>query len=180
MTPADPLRLLASGVLPAGIEPARSSRGLSSAEAASADFRQLLLKAHNDELASGRALSLAPGVNVPLSEDQSSRLSLAADRAEAAGARHAIVLLDDQALRIDVANRQILGTVDLSQPGVLTGIDAVVRAGGGSGADPAGDGARGLVPPGLNAAALAGARWHPSLARVLGEPQADRATSSAS
>jgi hypothetical protein len=67
---------------------------------------------------------------VRLTTDQLQRVALATDQAEAQGATRALVLIDGQALRLDVLDRRITGSADLSAAGVLTGLDAVVSVPG--------------------------------------------------
>lgn len=117
-------------------------------------FAGLLEKARAGELSSGAPVTVARGAAVDLSEDQLRRLSIAADRAEAAGATRALVLIDGMALKLDVGVREVTGAVELGAGGALAGIDGVVRApeAGGGSAAPVGVPAAG--PAGLNASLL--------------------------
>jgi hypothetical protein len=101
---------------------------MTAADLNSADFRHLLTRAQNNEISSDRQVLIAPGLDLTLSDSQLERLGRAADRAEAGGARKAMVLIDDTAVTIDLATRVITSRVDLSSGSVLTGVDAVVRA----------------------------------------------------
>jgi hypothetical protein len=94
-------------------------------EVESGQFADLLRRAQAGELNSSRPVTVANDAGVKLSDDQLARISLAADRAEVAGVRTALVLIDSQAFRLDVANRTILGKADLSS-GVLGGIDGFI------------------------------------------------------
>lgn len=116
----------------------------------SVPFADLLATARSGTVSSGLPVSIAPGAGIELTEDQLMRLGAAADRAEAAGATRALVLIDGMSLRLDVGVRSITGTADMGASGVLTGIDAVLRAPpSGAGADPA----PAVAPPGVGRAA---------------------------
>ncbi|MCC6676955.1 MAG: hypothetical protein IT436_07415 [Phycisphaerales bacterium] len=142
------LQKLGSGVRPVGAErPARSLLG-----AAGQSFAELLGKAADGQITSGLPVTVAKGAGVNLSADQLVRIGSAADRAQAAGADRAVVLIDGAALKLDVATRTITGPADLS-PGATHGdIDAlVVAAAGPSGAaqlanEPAGGLLKALAP----------------------------------
>jgi hypothetical protein len=115
------LRLLGGSAAPA-------ARGPGSGQEAQGDsFAALLEKARSGEISSGRPVAIARNAKVTLTDEQLERLSVAADRAEAQGATRALVLIDGLALRVDITMREVTESVDLSRPGVLTGIDAVVR-----------------------------------------------------
>ncbi len=117
----DLLRLLSTQATP-GIAP-----GSPSAPTGSLDFAKMLEQARAGHLASGRAVTIAQGANLQLSDDQIKRISAAADIAEAQGATRALVMIDGMAIKLDVSMRQITGAVDMKSQGVLTGIDAVVQ-----------------------------------------------------
>jgi hypothetical protein len=124
MSPVDGglMRLLGVG----GATPFQASPGMTRGQVEGADFASLLREARQGGVASGRPVTLARGAAVNLSADQLERLAAAADRAEAEGATRALVIIDGQALRLDVTTREITGAVDLTRPGVMGGIDAVV------------------------------------------------------
>lgn len=105
-----------------------SDRSLSTSDVAGLDFEQLLDRARDGAVESGRNVVLGAGANVELSSDQLERISQAADRAEAAGADGAIILIDGMALQLDVEARQIVGVIDPNAPTTLSGVDAVVTA----------------------------------------------------
>ncbi len=98
------------------------------------------------------AVRIAPGLDLELSEDQMRRLAEAADRAQRAGARSALVMIDGMALRLDVQNRTVTARESVAAGDVLTGIDALVDA-----SDPAGD----------PVASLLSGAVHPSIVRAL-------------
>lgn len=115
----------------AGIAQDGVGRGLQSI---GGEFQTLLLEAN--QLGAGRlgampslgGVSIDAGLDLDLSDEQMQRLAEAADRALAAGASSALVLIDGKALRLDVQARRITGEVSLMHGDVLTGIDAVVQA----------------------------------------------------
>lgn len=92
------------------------------------DFARLLEQAQAAELESGRQVTVARGVDVSLCEDQLGRIAAAADRAEAAGAITAAVLIDGEALVMDVAARTITGRVDMGAGEAFYGVDTIVSA----------------------------------------------------
>ena len=125
---ADPtqnlLKMLSSGVnLPTVSTPAISSlpiEGLS--------FDQLLQTA----LTPGTArptepVAVDPAAGITLNDRDLERIASATDRAAAAGARSALVLIDGKALTVDVASRTVTGEANLDQT-VAIGVDAVVKA----------------------------------------------------
>ena len=163
------LRGLASGVLPGGVESARKN-GNTPANVGSASFSELFSTISKS--GSGLPVSIAAGAGLELSSEQLARVAQAADKAQAQGASRALVMIDGQALQLDVGVRQITGKVDLNSTDVMSGIDTVVWAGGPSagakdGAT-AGGGASNLRLKDLNG-------WNPSLLRVLSEGSAGTA-----
>ena len=118
----DLLRTLGLGSRPVSSGAAAPVGGMS--------FSDLLSKATEGEFSTGLEVTLANGANVELSSEQLQRLAKVADSAEAQGASRVLVLMDGQALTMDVGVRQITGTADMN--GVVTGIDAVVAAPGSS------------------------------------------------
>jgi hypothetical protein len=114
------LRALGSGIVPAGAErPAPALRER-------AHFGELLAKAQSGELSSGAPVRVMSGAGVKLTGSQLSRLSAAADQAEAAGAARALVLIDGMVLTMDVGVRTITGVADLSRTQVAGDVDAVI------------------------------------------------------
>jgi len=139
------LQKLASGIRPAGPE-----RAVTPAlrEVAGPGFAELLAKAGQGEITSGLPVTIARNAGVELSAEQLARVGVAADRAQAAGADRAIVLIDGAALKLDVATRTISGPADLAPGAVHGDIDALVVAAGPATA------AAGPVPPGAGGATL--------------------------
>ncbi len=105
-----------------------TATGIGSAPVGGMSFSDLLSKATEGEFSTGLEVTLASGANVELSNDQLQRLAKVADSAEAQGASRVLVLMDGQALTMDVGVRQITGIADMNS--VVTGIDAVVAAPG--------------------------------------------------
>lgn len=120
------LRMLGSGVRPAAI-PENASQRAGNGLIEGAGFADLLKQAEQGKISSRRAVSVEHGAGIELSDADKLALSEAADRAEAAGLRKALVYLDDKALVLDVQTRNIIGKADITS-GVLTGIDGVVKA----------------------------------------------------
>ncbi len=115
----------------------------------SADFAQMLRKAQEGGLESGLRVEVSRSSGVELSEDQLTRLSAAADRAEAMGITRAVAFIDGQAVVLEVQTRTVSARFDPSKD-VLTGIDGVLGippAPGAASVTPAGGvgGAEGLV-----------------------------------
>ena len=119
--PASLLRALGSGVRPAAPDAASTAR-----HAEGLSFQQMLDDAASGGISSGLPVRVSRNVGVDLSPAQLSRIARAADRAEAAGAQRAVVLIDGQALEMDVGLRTITGKADLHSTSVLSGVDAVV------------------------------------------------------
>ncbi len=108
---------------PSNAQPAGST-GVQSGE-----FSDLLSRARNGTLSSNKPVTVKADAGLKLSEDQLARLSLAADRAEAAGLRKALVTIDDQRVILDVQQRTVLGNAG-TLDGVLDGIDGVIDLSG--------------------------------------------------
>lgn len=126
----DFLNMLASGIRPVGAGAPRPTQ-----QTSGADFSSMLSQAQRGELRTGLDVAIAPALDLTLSAEQNAALSAAADKAESGGAAQSLVLMDDMALVLDVTARQIVDIADLSQAGVLTGIDSVIRASAGDRAD---------------------------------------------
>jgi hypothetical protein len=132
---SDPLNLLQQLSLRAGSATAAGRSGGAAAQAGveSASFAELLEQVRAGVIGSGRTVGVATGSEIELSEDVAKRLSAAADKAEAAGIRQALVILDDRKLVLDVATREVRASdaLDTAGPvtgsaGILAGIDGVI------------------------------------------------------
>lgn len=122
----DLLRRLGSGLTPNGAE--KPSKGLGGADPAALSFTEMLAKAEKGEINSGLPVTIAKGSGVELSDEQLARVAIAADRAQAAGADRAVVIIDNVAVKLDVATRTISGKAELQPGSTLADIDAVVMA----------------------------------------------------
>jgi hypothetical protein len=120
----DILSLLGSGIRPVDTGPERPVNPNSGA-----DFANMLSQAQRGELRTGLDVAISPALDLNLTAEQKAALSAAADQAESAGATQSLVVFDRMALVLDVTARQVVDIADLSQPGVLAGIDSVIRAG---------------------------------------------------
>ena len=123
----DPSQLLRQ--LEPAVRPGFSSPTVAPARPGFADqsFQQLLTLASRGEIESGRQVQLAFEPKESLDDGQLSRLSTAADRAEASGAKRAMMLIDGRGLVLDVEQR----TIDAELSGgaesrFAGGIDAAV------------------------------------------------------
>lgn len=135
----------------------------------STGFAELLAQARSGGLGSATPVTIAPDAKVSLTPDELARLSVAADRAEAAGIRTALVMIGDQKLVLDVSTRQITGKAPAASgaggaAGVYPGVDGVIDLL----ASPAGTvsslGAAGAGRMGLAGAGIAG---HPGVLKAI-------------
>lgn len=131
MNGLDLMKKLGSGVMPAGLSGTPTTLGRADQGAM---FESLLRGAFNTEESSGQTVSVSSAAGVTLSEEQLGRLSKAADKAEAAGAKSALIELDGAFYKLDVASRQITGVAVLNEASPLGSLDTVIRATNGSGA----------------------------------------------
>jgi len=151
MGTSDLLRTLGSTILPPGIE--RRSGQTASGAVQGQSFAELLAGKASGKLSSDRGVNIRPESGVQLNTDQMARVANAMDQAEAAGAQHALVMIDGMALKVDVGVRQVLSQVDMKQSAVMSGIDTVVQAGNHT--------ASAQKPT------MPSAGFHPSLAKIL-------------
>ena len=121
----DLLRQLA-GAGAIGRAGAIGSRPTASVEAA--PFAELLRQASDGNLPTKLKVSVQSGAGLSLSDAQLARLSAGADRAEAAGLRTALVLIDGQRLVMDVHSREITGKA-ADAGGVVGGVDGLIDLG---------------------------------------------------
>lgn len=155
----DLLRTLSSTILPPGVE--RRSGQSKPLPVQAQSFAELLAGKSAGSVLGGRGVTVRPEASVNLSPDQMARLGDAIDRAESAGAQHALVMIDGMALKVDVGVRQVVAQVDLQKSPPLTGIDTVLHAGDHSGS--------------AQKATLPGTGFHPNLAKILQGPAANAA-----
>jgi hypothetical protein len=126
-TAIDLLRQLGSGVRPVS-PPLGTPMGPAAqpGQLESAGFADLLAAAKSGGVQTGLNISIAPGAGVTLTPEQLARLSAAADRAQAQGVHEAMVMIDGQALKLDVFTRTITGKADLENGNVLSGFDGLM------------------------------------------------------
>lgn len=127
-----------------------------------ASFTDLLRRAQGID--TQRPVSIARDVPTNLGAEQLARVARAVDQAEASGAVRALVLIDGQALTVDVQTRQIVGAVEATSPCVLTNIDTMVIAPPAESAESA---ASGPLSPSM-------ADMNPSLVRAMATSSASR------
>lgn len=102
--------------------------GLTPTAATGLGFADLLGRASRGGMDSGRPVTLGRGVEAGLSSEQWARVGSAVDRAEAAGASLAMVLVDGTALTVDVLRREVTAAAPAEPGRVHHGIDALVVA----------------------------------------------------
>ena len=90
-------------------------------------FEQLLSMASRGQVSSGRQIETAIELEPPLDPSQLERLAAAADQAQAAGSRRALMVIDGRSVVLDVQSRTIVGELNAAQP--VTGIDAAFLVG---------------------------------------------------
>jgi hypothetical protein len=95
-----------------------------------ASFGELLQLVSEGAIASGRCIAVAFDAQPALGEAQLERLARAADLAESHGARRAVMLLDQRALIMDVAERRLEGELRGAAADPVVGLDAAVWVGG--------------------------------------------------
>lgn len=120
-SPTDMLRLLGSGVQGSVDRPA-------SRPVEESGFKELLNKARAGGVPSGIEARVADGVAMTFSPEQMKRLTIAGDKAEAAGASRAMILMDGLALTMDVGTRTIIQATNATSVGVVGDVDAVLSA----------------------------------------------------
>jgi hypothetical protein len=122
LNPAQLLRSLGAVLRPAGAP----DQAAAPRPTEGPGFEQLLRDAQSGSVASGLPVRVSSQAGVSLSPTQLARLSDAADRAEAAGAGRALIMIDGMALTMDVGTRTITGKADATSTKVLNGVDTVV------------------------------------------------------
>jgi hypothetical protein len=121
------LRALGAQIQPQGLGlPASTSAADASQLTEGPSFGQMLQQAQGGQVSSGIPIRVLRQAGVDLNSSQLTRLADAGDRAEAAGASRALVMIDGMVLTMDVPQRTITGKADTSSTKVLNGVDAVV------------------------------------------------------
>lgn len=108
--------------------PVQAAAKTPDASGADRAFAMLLSKARGGDLASGVNVSVDKSCDVSLSAEQIERVSKAADKATAAGAKDALVIVDGRWLQVDLERRVVTGEIEPGAFEPVTGFDAVVRA----------------------------------------------------
>lgn len=88
-------------------------------------FQSMLQQAHSGKMVSGLPVTAGPNSGIALTDEQLSRVSVAADQAAAAGISTAVVVVDGQAFTLDVHLRKLTGAVQPTDRAV-SGIDGIV------------------------------------------------------
>ncbi len=89
-------------------------------------FEELLARARQGRIESGRTVSADYQAGEALTRGQLSRLSAAADLAEASGAQRAMLLMDGRGLLLDVAGRSLTGELSTDDASRFVSLDAAV------------------------------------------------------
>ena len=105
-------------------------------------FDQLLAQVRQGSVLSGRRIEVDFAMSPALDETQMRRLGMAADLAEASGARRALMLVDGRGLVLGVSDRSLQAELAAATP--VAGIDTAVYVGGDEDELPA----AALKPPG--------------------------------
>ena len=123
----DPSQLLRQ--LEPAVRPSFGAPSVAPARPGLADqsFQQLLTLASRGEIESGRQVQLAFEPNQSLDDEQLARLSTAADRAEASGAKRAMMLIDGRGFLLDVEQRTLNAELSAgAESRFADGLDAAV------------------------------------------------------
>jgi len=110
-----------------GLAPARPTKAHGSFETQT--FEQLLSLASRGQVSSGRQIETATDLQPPLDPAQLERLAVAADQAEAAGSKRALMMIDGRGVVLDVHSRTIVGELNADTAQPITGIDAALFVG---------------------------------------------------
>lgn len=102
----------------AGIKPSAPLEGQS--------FDQLLALASKGKIASDRPVEVTFDAQPPLSPAQFERLSKAADQAEAAGAKQALMMIDGRNFVLDVESRTLTAELSAATPMQVVNIDTAI------------------------------------------------------
>lgn len=121
------LKMLGSGVRPTEL-PGLSGKASGASAPGGVSFADLLKQAQDGTLVSKLPVTISSDEAIALSDEQLARVSVAADKAEAAGIKTALLKIDGQSLVLDVHSRQITGTAD-GCSGIVSGVDGVMDLG---------------------------------------------------
>jgi hypothetical protein len=124
LSAAQLLKNLEPAIRPGAITPPSSNRATAPLESQS--FEQLLALAKSGQFSSGRPVELEFEVQPPLEPAQLDRLAQAADQAEAAGAKNALMLIDGRAFVLDVENRTLTAELSPAQANRMAMVDTAI------------------------------------------------------
>ena len=113
-------------------------------------FDELLTLVSDGRVHSDRGLTLAFETDDELTDEQMSRLAIAADVAEESGARRALMLIDGRGIVLDVSDRRLVTELADDDASHLAQLDAAVYVTEGSGEIGSGElklPGDGLIPP---------------------------------
>lgn len=96
----------------------------------SRSFDELLHGAAAGQVRSGRPVQVSESVHPSLDAAQLERLGAAADRAEASGARRALMMIDGRGLVMDIATRSVSSEMKPGDVGGVLQVDAAMVVGG--------------------------------------------------
>jgi hypothetical protein len=108
------------------IAPARGGAGGMRPAFEAQSFDQLLSLASKGAVHSGRQIELGFDPSPPLDSSQLERLAAAADRAQAAGAKHALMMIDGRGFVLDVESRTLTSELSHDSTSSIVNIDAAV------------------------------------------------------
>ena len=143
------LKQLEPAVRPA-LAPASGARPNAALESQS--FDRLLSLASKGAIHSGRQVSVQFDAVPPLAAAQLERLAAAADQAQAAGAKHALMLIDGRGFVLDVQTRTLTAELSNDPASRSANIDAAIFVPGadqGRLDDALGPPGSGMMPPSL-------------------------------
>jgi hypothetical protein len=89
-------------------------------------FDELLAQASKGKMASGRDVDVSFDAQPPLDSTQLKRLQKAADQAEAAGAKQALMMIDGRNFVLDVENRTLTAELSPRSPMQMVNIDTAI------------------------------------------------------
>ncbi|MHC4219388.1 MAG: hypothetical protein ACYSU7_13160 [Planctomycetota bacterium] len=93
-------------------------------------FDELLAQAQQGRIESGRTVMTQYAAAEPFTGEELTRLSAAADLAEASGAKRALLLMNGRGLVLDVATRSLSGELAADTSSRMVGLDTAVYVAG--------------------------------------------------
>lgn len=113
------LEFLGNGVRP-------FNAGQVSADNSAFDFDRILSSARNGDARTDLGIRFAPSASGMFDTSDQFVIARGVDKAAAAGVDHALILHNQQTLRIDVRNRLVLDVYPLKDQSVIDGIDGFI------------------------------------------------------